>query len=816
MANRRYPTADLPDDADNGAAPTDLAHGPTHGPTHDPEATPADLARADRAGRPDDSLPQVVWRRRRWLVGSVAVALAAGAVYLGVTPRVHTAVAKLHIAQANPNAVNERDRTSADDREDPKYLYTQREVIESSPVLLRALQAPGMENMALLRGVPNRVSFLKQKLDVSVGEKNDVLSIAIGAPSPEEAKRIVDAVGESYQAYQSRQKRTQAGDLYKILKQQRDAAESDLSAKASKAAQYKASLNTLGFSRDDGNFALQRLTALSNELTAAQLETVSARTAFEEAMASTGVKEADVPAAGGGVALSATDEQAMRADLFALRQQLDDLNARFLPNHPAVRRTVQRIRQLEEAQLVATRQRWVAAKSKYAGVKGMFEEQQAQASKLDASAAAYQGLQNDVQRLKTQIDSLDTRMNDMALAETAGALNIEVVEPATLLDGTKPEIPKTMALALLAGLILGTGLAVGREWTDPLLGDAGEIRGALGLPVLGEIPDAGANRTPEQLAWASHVEPSGALAAGCREVLVGLRLGSPNGSWRTLMVTSPAAGDGKSVLAANLATGLAKAGRNVVVVDANLTRPALHRTFDVNHATGLTNLLGEPDADGGEHLGRKLDEAVQPTAVEHLDVLPAGPYHPYHGSASDLLNGAAFDEVLDELTRRYDHVIIDADEASSDAAQVIAGACDRTLIVVRGRRSNRRQSAAARDGLMNVGANLAGIVVNGAAGGAGGNGPVGGRKLGNRPRPDRITADAADATVDEADIEADRYEVAGSGMDPSGEAFGEFGESVGPYPVHGNHGGHGGNGRIARAADPSHEPAGPAPAEGAA
>ena len=613
--------------------------------------------------------------------------------------------------------IGETDRPAEDYRSDA-YLHTQAALIRSSPILALALGAPEMNQLAVFDGVRNRVAYLKSHLDVSVGEKDEIVRVALAAGDPDEAERVVSAVVEAYTAYQSKQRRSTATELFGILRAERDRSQADLDGKLDRMAAQRAELNTLTFAAPDngtgqgGNLALRRLAAMGDALTAAQVETVKAKSAFDESLAASGLSADAVPD-DATTSLGADDLARLKGDLFALSRQLNDLRDRFLPNHPTVRRAEARLRELQSALVAVNRRQWRSSTQREADLQASFDRQQQEAMGLNAAAAQYARLDADAGGLRARIADLDRRMGEMALAESAGALNITVVEPASIdpeLDA--PSVPRTMALALLAGLASGCVLAVGREWTDPVLGDSGDVRASLGLPVLGEVPDAGPNRPAAQLAWVSHVEPAGAFAAALRDVLIGLHLGSPNGSYRTLLVTSPGAADGKSVVAANLAIALARAGRRVCAVDANLDRPSLHRAFDVDHTAGLCDVLeGAATA----------DEVTRRTAVANLDVLPAG--HPGGvASAADLLNGPAFDELLERLTERYDHVILDAAEATSDAARVIAGACDRTLLVVRGRRSPRRVAARARDGLLDVGAGLAGVVVNAVRSPGGGRG----------------------------------------------------------------------------------------------
>jgi len=192
-----------------------------------------------------------------------------------------------------------------------------------------------------------------------------------------------------------------------------------------------------------------------------------------------------------------------------------------------------------------------------------------------------------------------------------------------------------------------------------------------------------------------------AVAEACRTIRTAIYFGAPKDRCRTVLVTSPASSDGKSTMASNLAITMAQAGKRVLLVDADLRLPTQHAIFGIRHEYGLSSVL-----DGKV----TLDQAVQPTAVSGLEVLPCGPKP---SNPAEVLNSSMFNELLEVLSERYDQVIIDSPPVMGIAdARIIAAACDVTILVLRADKSTRRMSELARDGLGSVGANLLGIVIN--------------------------------------------------------------------------------------------------------
>jgi capsular exopolysaccharide synthesis family protein len=181
----------------------------------------------------------------------------------------------------------------------------------------------------------------------------------------------------------------------------------------------------------------------------------------------------------------------------------------------------------------------------------------------------------------------------------------------------------------------------------------------------------------------------------------------PDGRAKTILIASPSAGDGKTTVASNLAIALAQGGKRVLLLDADLRQPGQHDTFGVENHAGLVDLLAHELAPA---------EVAQKTLVQNLELIPAGPSPE---NPADLLNSPRFVELMDELADRHDHVVIDSPPvlAVTDA-RVIAASTDVTVLVLRADRADRRQSEAARDGLVGVGANLLGLVMNFAAPGS--------------------------------------------------------------------------------------------------
>nr|WP_081412780.1 CpsD/CapB family tyrosine-protein kinase [Fictibacillus gelatini] len=187
-----------------------------------------------------------------------------------------------------------------------------------------------------------------------------------------------------------------------------------------------------------------------------------------------------------------------------------------------------------------------------------------------------------------------------------------------------------------------------------------------------------------------------------RTIRTNIQFSSVDGEFKTLMVTSAGPSEGKSTTAANIAVVFAQQGKSVLLVDADLRKPTVHYTFQVSNIFGLTNVLTRQ---------KSLKEAIQPTNVPDLDVLPSGPIPP---NPSELLNSKTMDAVLEEMIAEYDYIIFDTPPvlAVTDA-QVLSHRCDGTLLVVTSGRTGKDPAVKAKELLQTAGAKIVGVVLNG-------------------------------------------------------------------------------------------------------
>ena len=298
---------------------------------------------------------------------------------------------------------------------------------------------------------------------------------------------------------------------------------------------------------------------------------------------------------------------------------------------------------------------------------------------------------------------------------TYGGYITEVIAPVVEAESpVSPVLTLTLALGGVVGLFCGTGLAYVVRIADRTFHNPNELRQALGLPIMGQIPplvvqngkagkDAGEEVVfPIDPTLISYHRPRSRHAEAFRGLRTALFFNAHVGQHKVIQITSPNPKDGKSTMAANLAICMAQSGKKVMLVDCDLRNPTVHKLF------GLKNSVGASDVIAGE---AELPDAIQSVDVENLSIVPSGP-NP--SNPSELLTSPRFDELVKLLGERYDLIIVDSPPllAVSDPA-TIASRVDGVLLVMRITKDGRPEAVQAKQLLASMGAEILGVVVNG-------------------------------------------------------------------------------------------------------
>jgi capsular exopolysaccharide synthesis family protein len=288
---------------------------------------------------------------------------------------------------------------------------------------------------------------------------------------------------------------------------------------------------------------------------------------------------------------------------------------------------------------------------------------------------------------------------------SASASNLlSVVEPAVASpDPISPRPLLNTVLAAVLGLLIAIRFIAVTEYLSDAVKDPDDVQAVTGLSTLGTIARMKGNGDRSEIyQLAALLYPRSGVTEAYRTLRTNVEFASVDARIQTLLVTSSMPGEGKTVTAANLAVVFAQAGQRVLMVDADLRQPGVHRVFDLPNAHGLTTLLRRDDV--------SLDVVLQKTEQDNLRVLTTGPLPP---NPAELLGSHRMREITDRLKAEADFVIFDSLplQAVTDSA-ILSAFLDGTLLVVDAGRSRRRAVRLAREALERADATVIGAVLN--------------------------------------------------------------------------------------------------------
>jgi len=308
---------------------------------------------------------------------------------------------------------------------------------------------------------------------------------------------------------------------------------------------------------------------------------------------------------------------------------------------------------------------------------------------------------------RSQLAAANRSYTDLnALLQTSDVNKITLVEQAVPVPDAPiaPDVSRTVLAAVIAGLVLGLVAMILLEYFNDVIYTPEMLRKTTGLTYLGGLARHKRLRGANGAQLVTVSKPETLAAESYRILRTNLQIAGTDRHLPSLLISSPSRGDGKSDVAANLAVVLARAGKQVILVDANLRRPQLATLFGVPDQNGLAQLL---DSDS-------VPEPVAVSSVPNLFVLPAGGVAP---NSSEILGSQRMYRLIQEYKARVDVVLIDSPPLWYSDALALAPQVDGVLLVVSSGTTGRENTINAVESLRLVGARIIGTVLNRVKGG---------------------------------------------------------------------------------------------------
>lgn len=672
--------------------------------------------------------------RRRFIVGlCVAAVLAGAAIVTFRTTPTYRASATVLIERIDPNIMKFQEVLTFD----PSYMsyqdyyQTQYRLLESRAVAQKVVRELRLASdpTFLVREDPGLLSRVWTGLTASLrhrradaGEPKDpeapyvdavraglridpiknshLVSVGFISPSPILAAKIANGVSEAYIDFGMETRVGTSENAGDFLTEQIATLRADVADLEHRLQQYGESKEIIPTS-GEATTTVTALEDLQRSYTAAQADRAEKEGAWT-ALRTT--PDSAVPQ----VIQSPLIER-LTTETASLERDRAEMAKRFKPEWPALARLTTKLEQSqarldeETAALAASARKsaegaYKAAVERERNLQAMLESQKHAAMKLSIDSIEYTNLRSEVMKKRETLNELLKRQSEITLSshlKDTRQSNTRIIDPATPPhDPWRPNKKVNLALGLLTGLALGAGLAFAIEYLDNTVKSAEEIRRLTGYAAIGIIPEhraagprpmrKGASAPDTNADLVTHVDPRSQLAEAYKELRTATLLASPDQPPRTILVTSCLPQEGKSQTSLNLAIALAQAGKRVLLVDADLRRPRLHKALDVDNERGISTYLSG---------NSPVEPLIRATDIPGLDVLTSGPIPP---NPSELLGSRNFLALVQDFAESggYDHLIFDSPPLLSVADPiVVATVLDGTILVV-------QSGQTPRDGLL--------------------------------------------------------------------------------------------------------------------
>jgi capsular exopolysaccharide synthesis family protein len=671
------------------------------------------------------------WRtiHKRWpfVVLAVIVGTAIAFVVTYREPKVYEATCQVIIEpmapQVLPGAKDVVELGTGTFWANREFYETQYRIIQSTVVAQRTAEKLGLQydpdyggQSGANRDLADLGRALAGQIAVKALKDSRVALITITDRKPQRAALVANTLADTYIEYNLDYKLEGARSAMAWLAEQESELKTQLESSEMKLYQFKKDRNLLAVSLDDKQSMLsQNLASVNTKLTELRIHIIEqdAKRRMIERARNNIAEEETLPEIRANMNIVS-----LRGSFVQLTKEYSDLSSKYGPEHPRMKAITAQMDTIKKAYaeeidgvLASFEKSYQQMIDNERSLKAMMDTERKEAIELSKLEVDYKPLQRAAEQNNKMYGLIASRQKEIDTTGPMRANNVRVLERAMVPSiPVRPKPLQNLMIGLLLGLATGIGLAFLIEALDNTLKSQSDVEQFLGVPVLGLVPLIGRVAAGETTQETDHLrerdlgvflDPKSVAAECCRSIRTNILFMSPDRPLRIMVVTSPSPQEGKTTTAINLGVTMAEAGGRVLLVDTDMRRPRLHRSFGVPNQTGISTVI----------VGKAtIEEAVKRTDVPNLDVLPCGPVPP---NPSELLHTDRFAKVLADCAKLYDRIILDSPPTSAVTDPAVLGnLSDGVVMVVKAGNTTREAAMHARRQLVGAKARLFGVVVN--------------------------------------------------------------------------------------------------------
>ena len=491
------------------------------------------------------------------------------------------------------------------------------------------------------------IKFVDGNLEVSPKRNSMLIGVSFASPDRQLSQSVANAVVEEF-VHWNMEKKLEASQLAReFLMKQIDRAKISLEKAEEELNRFGKQAGIVSLDAKL-NSVYRQLEELNSALAMAEADLIGKESVYKQATL-------DGPS-GLPQVMENQVISGLKAEYARLRSEYEDLSVTFHDDYPAVKALKMkmgsidaRIRIEEQKVFLAIENQYKAALQKVKTMRARVEHQKKMAIDLNERATQYKIMAREVETNKGIYQSLLERTKEIESMVGVSSSNINIIDRAMLpIKPFKPNVKLNLLLAIVVGVMGGLGLAFFLEYFTDTITNPDEISDRFHIPILGVAPLSKTNGFPVENIFVN--DPGAPLSEAMRSAKMSIQLSGTASQAGSFVMTSTKPSEGKTTMAANLALAFAGAGERVVLVDADMRKPKLHKFFQDPGDTsspGLSQFLAGVGSKG----------LICQNGISNLCFIPAGPVPP---NPVELLASDRFAMLVQTLTRRFDRVIVDA------------------------------------------------------------------------------------------------------------------------------------------------------------
>jgi len=685
--------------------------------------------------------------KRKWIIIACLLSIFSLVTIASLrTAKVYEASGTIAINKPDTSLNFQNSATFSLDYYDPTELETEVKILQSDLLALEVIRELNLDRRPEFGGqtisspsldlapdplqvdpahASSMLGGFKGNLRVSLSQNSRIIEIHYRSADPQVAASVVNTLMQTYVDDNRKARFESTMQASTWLQGQLVDLQMKVETSQEKLVRYQKEHEILGID-EKSNITTAKLDELNRALTAAESERMDKEAFYR--MIESGDPDAIASSAGGIDTGSGSQSASALLDNLLSKQadlkiQSADLNTQFGPSYPKLAQLNNQLKEVdaqiqqEMKKLVGkVRGQYTTALRREGMLREALEKQKQEANKLNESAIEFNLLKRDSETYRLLYEGILQKLKEASVSAGLKSNNFRIVDSARPPSyPIEPNIPRNLGFALVLGLASGVGLAFLLEGLDNTIRTTEQAQNISGLASLGMIPlgskSAREGPNAKRLVIASSKEavelvtqarPQSQMAESYRALRTSLLLSNLGAPPKVIMVTSALPQEGKSTTSINCAVVLAQKGGDVLLIDADLRRPSIHKTLGMGPRSGLSNVLTGIIP---------IEQAItRSTILPNLFILPAGtpPPHP-----AELLGSQNMRDVLDQLRQQYKHIVIDTPPSLSVTdAVVLSPAADAVVLVIRSNKTTKQALRRARDILAQVNAKVVGVLLN--------------------------------------------------------------------------------------------------------